>query len=946
MTKNFLEKHWYNFFLKIVLPSLVAIILFISLLFFVIKPKFEEALLNKKREMIKELVNSASSILEKYHTDEIEGLISREEAQRTAISRIQYLRYGKDNKDYFWITDLSPVMIMHPYVPELNGKDLSNYTDPTGKKLFVESVELVKANKHGYIQYMWQFKDDSEHILPKISYVKLFEPWNWVIGTGVYIDDVKNEIDALTGRLINISLIITVFIFFILIFIAIQSYRIEKQRQKAEENLKISYEKYRSLVQASTEALVMIKDFKIIYANELFSKMVGNDNIYNLEIDNFIVIPKHIYYQLLQQNDNITPFETQIIGSVDCALDVLINISKANFYNQTVYIFTIKDVSIYNEAKKILLKTENKFKQILDYARIGYFKFTIDRRGRIIDANKETLKILNVDSLEKLKEKSIVDFIPEQSQRKSLWEEIFLNKRISNKLVKLKIADGQQKKAIISLKVYKDDYTKSLYAEGVIYKFVHTDEPSIIYSINDKNLLENIHTIFENNFEKVLIPVQKINYNTSINNLLKIISELDKKFLLVVDNENIPVGYISTNEIISILAYADKLENLKAYQIMKSPVVQINRDASLMKSLNLAQTFNTEFLIVTKSNQPVGVFNVNSISEIFENKLLKILLMLNNCSGIEQIKKLKKDYEDLLCTLILQQQNSILPLFLFSELHDVVINSIFRICFDEMGKAPCDFVFMVMGSEARNEQSFSTDQDNAIIFEKDDEECEKYFIDMGVKISYYLNEVGFNFCKGNNMASNPKWVKPLNIWKNYFASWIHKGSGQDLLDINIFFDLRAVYGNFKFVDSLYDHIFNETLENKAYLSLLARNSVSYKLSLTKTINIKEIISALVNITRIYAISNNLTTKSTSKRLFELHKLGVINSATYEDLIKVHEFLFSIRLKHQAMQIKQNKIPDNNIELEKLSEFEISCLKHSISVINSMQNKLIHDFKVM
>ena len=89
--------------------------------------------MNGKREMIRELTNSAWSILAKYENDERNGLLTREEAQKTSVSRIQYLRYGEENKDYFWITDMFPVMIMHPYRQDLNGTDLTDFNDSHGK---------------------------------------------------------------------------------------------------------------------------------------------------------------------------------------------------------------------------------------------------------------------------------------------------------------------------------------------------------------------------------------------------------------------------------------------------------------------------------------------------------------------------------------------------------------------------------------------------------------------------------------------------------------------------------------------------------------------------------------------------------------------------------------------------------------------------------------------
>ena len=107
-------------YLKIIIPSVVSILLFIVTIFVFVIPRVQDNIMNGKREMIKELTNSAWSILSKYENDEQAGLILRQEAQKTAASRIEYLRYGEENKDYFWITDQHPNMIMHPYRKDLS----------------------------------------------------------------------------------------------------------------------------------------------------------------------------------------------------------------------------------------------------------------------------------------------------------------------------------------------------------------------------------------------------------------------------------------------------------------------------------------------------------------------------------------------------------------------------------------------------------------------------------------------------------------------------------------------------------------------------------------------------------------------------------------------------------------------------------------------------------
>ena len=135
-------------------------------------------MLDGKREMIKELTNSAWSVLDEFEKEVTDSLLTLVEAQQQAITRIENMRYGDERKDYFWITDMNPTMIMHPYRRDLNNTDLSNYQDPTEKKLFVEFKNLVELNSQGYVDYMWQWKDDSTKIVPKLSFVKGFKKDN------------------------------------------------------------------------------------------------------------------------------------------------------------------------------------------------------------------------------------------------------------------------------------------------------------------------------------------------------------------------------------------------------------------------------------------------------------------------------------------------------------------------------------------------------------------------------------------------------------------------------------------------------------------------------------------------------------------------------------------------------------------------------------------------
>ena len=135
------------------------------------------------------------------------GEISVDQAKIKAAELIGQMRYAND--DYFWINDLQVRMIMHPIKPDLNGRDLSDMKDPNGKHLFVEFVEAVKRQGAGFVAYEWP-KPGAANPQPKLSYVVGFEPWDWVIGTGVYIDDLEQQIWSSAERTVVLALIVVV----------------------------------------------------------------------------------------------------------------------------------------------------------------------------------------------------------------------------------------------------------------------------------------------------------------------------------------------------------------------------------------------------------------------------------------------------------------------------------------------------------------------------------------------------------------------------------------------------------------------------------------------------------------------------------------------------------------------------------------------------------------
>lgn len=158
-----------------------------------------QSLHNQQYLQIKHIVESAHSIATHYHQQARDKKITTEQAQKNAMQAIKNMRYG--NNDYFWINDFTPTMLMHPIKPSLNGKNVAAVKDPNGVAIFLEMLDVVRQKKQGFVPYQWP-KPGADDSVDKISFVKEFSPWQWIIGSGVYIDDIKTTFTSQRNSLL------------------------------------------------------------------------------------------------------------------------------------------------------------------------------------------------------------------------------------------------------------------------------------------------------------------------------------------------------------------------------------------------------------------------------------------------------------------------------------------------------------------------------------------------------------------------------------------------------------------------------------------------------------------------------------------------------------------------------------------------------------------------
>ncbi|GHG00383.1 methyl-accepting chemotaxis protein [Thalassotalea marina] len=171
------------------------------------------ALYVQQQQKVQQIVESAYSVVKHFHQLQTSGALTEQQAKIQASSVLQSFRY--DNNNYVWINDATPTMIMHPFKPELNGKSLTSVKDPDGTALFVDMVNVVKASGQGFVPYKWP-KPGAEEPVEKLSYVIEFAPWHWIIGSGIYIDNVDTiffeNLVVVVSLFIVIGLVTSIFV--------------------------------------------------------------------------------------------------------------------------------------------------------------------------------------------------------------------------------------------------------------------------------------------------------------------------------------------------------------------------------------------------------------------------------------------------------------------------------------------------------------------------------------------------------------------------------------------------------------------------------------------------------------------------------------------------------------------------------------------------------------
>lgn len=297
-----------------------------------------------------------------------------------------------------------------------------------------------------------------------------------------------------------------------------------------------------------------------------------------------------------------------------------------------------------------------------------------------------------------------------------------------------------------------------------------------------------------------------------------------------------------------------------------------------------------------------------------------------------------------------------------TTISDSIAEKVIQRTIEAMGPAPARFCFMVLGSEGRKEQTFKTDQDNAIIYEdranEHREEVRAYFLEFAKRVSESLNTIGFSFCTGGFMAMNPKWTHSLSHWKRNYESWVADAVPETIIKFTTFFDCRYIYGDRAIMQELYDFLdvlLQKPMERVFFF--MTKNALQYEPPLTffkgirtftqgntEVFDVKRAMSPIVDLVRVYSLKHRVKAVNTGERIRILHEKGVFSDEEVQELRQSYYLLMSMRLRHQARQIIVDQVePDNYMQLHRFSRIERLTLVEIFKTIKNFQTRIRIDF---
>jgi len=453
-------------------------------------------------------------------------------------------------------------------------------------------------------------------------------------------------------------------------------------------------------------------------------------------------------------------------------------------------------------------------------------------------------------------------------------------------------------------------------------------------------------------------PVTTLKTST-IKEAAKIMSEKRVGSILIVENKN-PIGIITDKDLRQKIATGLFSIDENVTAIMSSPVKTFKQKITVAEAqIAMIKNKITHLCITidgTNKTELIGVLSEHDIVVLHGNNPSLLIKKVYRAKDVNSLKYIREKTSNLLQGYMEQNIPITFISKIISEINEAITIKAIELSLEEMDKQPpVRFGWLALGSQGRKEQLLMTDQDNALVFEDVPPEkyqpTKQYFLQLAKKVTEKLNDVGFEYCPADMMASNPKWCLSLSEWKNQFDAWIKTPTEDAMMMCTIFFDYDLVYGDKKLVNEMSDSIYESINSFEIFLNFMGRNALRnpppigfFRQFLVEDdgkhkdqFDIKSrALMPLVDAARLLTLSHSIKDKNnTVSRFKKLIKAEPKNQDLYLSCIDS----FNILLQFRTQQGLTNNDSGRYVDLNKLSKSEKLSLKGCFKPIRDVQDLL-------
>ncbi len=433
--------------------------------------------------------------------------------------------------------------------------------------------------------------------------------------------------------------------------------------------------------------------------------------------------------------------------------------------------------------------------------------------------------------------------------------------------------------------------------------------------------------------------------------------------LIVCDDEGYLRGVLNYQDIFKAYINQDFSNPIMDY--VKEEPYDVSEQDFIYDALSFLKHNPAAIIPVLHKQKVVGAIRQTSFLKMQNSIYFDLRYQIGKTSTLEELKNLapryNREFQRFVGQLLEDQMLAYDVCELISSYNDEIHKQVIHIAEEAMieegyGTPPINYCFIVMGSEGRKEQAFSTDQDNGLILSdyehmENKEEIETYFRIFSEKINYMLESTGFPLCTGGIMAKEPKWRRSFQDWHDTIQQWIQRMDAEEIRDFTIFVDFRPIVGDFTLAYDLREFVTQRIKRSLNLQQLLMKDTLRFRVPVqpfgrihgtgkTRVVNLKKsAIMQIVNAVRIYAIKHGIDDINSIKRLETLMEHERFHPRDAENAKLALHRLLKFRVQQNLEQIQNEKPLSNEISITALSKEDKKILRDALMIAKRLQQVL-------